>query len=210
MTRSSAKGELENMPHKAAVKITTRTSPLAEQFEFLRGLIASPKGVGAIAPSSAALARAIALQADPDQPGGVLELGPGTGVVTEALIARGFGAGRITAIEYDPEFVRRVRERCPGVNVIEGDAFALNRTLRPEDTGYCAIISGIPLLNWPQERRQALIEGALERVRPHAPFIQFSYGLTPPVPATDGFEVSRAAVIWANLPPARVWVYRTR
>ncbi len=198
------------MPHKAAVKISTRTSPLAEHFEFLRGLIASPKGVGAIAPSSAALARAIALQADPDQPGDVLELGPGTGVVTEALIARGFRPERITAIEYDPEFVRRVRERCPGVHVIEGDAFALDRTLRPEDSGCCAVISGIPLLNWPQERRQALIEAALDRVRPHAPFIQFSYGLTPPMPATDRFEVRRAAVIWANLPPARVWVYRSR
>ncbi len=198
------------MPDKAAAKISTRASPLAEQFDFLRGLIASPKGVGAIAPSSAALARAIALQADPDQPGGVLELGPGTGVVTEALIARGFAANRITAIEYDPEFVRRVRERCPGVNVIEGDAFDLNTTLRSEDTGYCAIISGIPLLNWPQERRQALIEGALKRVKPQAPFIQFSYGLTPPMPATDRFSVRRAAVIWANLPPARVWVYRAR
>lgn len=208
--RAPARGEHEDMPDKAAVKISTRTSPLAEQFEFLRGLIASPKGVGAIAPSSAALARAIALQADPDQPGEVLELGPGTGVVTEALIARGFEPERITAIEYDPEFVRRVRERCPGVNVIEGDAFALNRTLRPEDTGYCAIISGIPLLNWPPDRRQALIAAALDRVRPHAPFIQFSYGLTPPVPATDRFDVRRAAVIWANLPPARVWVYRAR
>ena len=208
MTTSLGKGEFENMPDKAAAKISPRTNPLAEQFDFLRGLIASPKGVGAIAPSSAALARAIALQADPDQPGGVLELGPGTGVVTEALIARGFAADRITAIEYDPEFVRRVRERCPGVNVIEGDAFDLGTTLKPEDTGYCAIISGIPLLNWPQERREALIEGALKRVRPHGPFIQFSYGLTPPMPATKQFSVRRAAVIWANLPPARVWVYR--
>ncbi|MDE2464309.1 MAG: methyltransferase domain-containing protein [Alphaproteobacteria bacterium] len=198
------------MPQKAAMKVSHRSSPLAEQFEFLRGLIASPKGVGAIAPSSAALARAIAAQADPDRPGPVLELGPGTGVVTEALIARGFRADRITAIEYDPEFVRRVRERCPGVNVIQGDAFALDTTLKPEDTGFCAIISGIPLLNWPIERRKALIEGALARVQPGAPLIQFSYGLTPPMPATERFDVRRAAVIWANLPPARVWVYRSR
>lgn len=198
------------MPQKAAMKVSHRSSPLAEQFEFLRGLIASPKGVGAIAPSSAALARAIAAQADPDKPGPVLELGPGTGVVTEALIARGFRADRITAIEYDPEFVRRVRERCPGVNVIQGDAFALDTTLKPEDTGFCAIISGIPLLNWPVERRKALIEGALARVQPGAPLIQFSYGLTPPMPATERFDVRRAAVIWANLPPARVWVYRSR
>lgn len=184
---------------------------LSEQFEFLRGLIASPKGVGAIAPSSPALTRAIAEAADPERQGPVLELGPGTGVVTEALIARGFSPERITAIEYDADFVRRVRRRCPGVNVIEGDAFALQETLGPPQAhSFAAVVSGIPLLNWPVAARRGLIEDALQRLQPGAPFIQFSYGLTPPVPSNERFSVRRAAVIWANLPPARVWVYTAR
>ena len=184
---------------------------LSEKWEFLRGLIASPKGVGAIAPSSPGLARALAAQTDPARPGSVLELGPGTGVVTEALIERGFAPERITAIEYDPDFAARVSERCPGVNVIQGNAFDLTRTLgEANGTSYTAVISGIPLLNWPMAQRRDLIEDAFRRLQPGAPFVQFSYGLTPPVPECKGFTVRRTALIWANIPPARVWVYRQR
>lgn len=184
-------------------------NPLTEQFEFLRGLIARPKGVGAIAPSSPALARAIASEIDPATSGPILELGPGTGVVTEALIERGVLPGRITAIEYDPDFAARVKNRCPGVTVIHGDAFNLAETLgHANGTPYAAIISGIPLLNWPMRARRALIEDAFRRLSPGAPFVQFSYGLTPPVPESADFTVRRAAVVWANIPPARVWVYR--
>ncbi len=184
-------------------------NPLAEQFEFLRGLIARPKSVGAIAPSSPALARAIAHEIDPALPGPVLELGPGTGVVTEALIERGIVPSRITAIEHDPDFVTRVSARCPGVTVIRGDAFNLGETLGPiNGAPYAGVISGLPLLNWPMAARRALIEDIFRRLSPGAPLVQFSYGLTPPVPANNGFAVRRAAVIWANIPPARVWVYR--
>ena len=186
-------------------------NPMSEHWEFLRGLIASPKGVGAIAPSSPALARAIAHQIDPALPGPVLELGPGTGVVTEALVERGIAPERITAVEYDPDFVGRVRVRCPGVTVIQGDAFNLTKTLSAANSsGFAGIVSGIPLLNWPPAERCGLIEDALGRLQPGAPFVQFSYGLTPPVAATERFSVTRTAVIWANLPPARVWVYRPR
>jgi len=186
-------------------------SPIAEHWEFLRGLIASPKGVGAIAPSSPALARAIARQVDPAMPGPVLELGPGTGVVTEALIEHVIAPERITAVEYDSDFVGRVRARCPGVTVIQGDAFNLTETLGTANGhAFAGIVSGIPLLNWPLAARRGLIDDALGRLQPGAPFVQFSYGLTPPMPATDSFTVKRAAVIWANLPPARVWVYRPR
>lgn len=187
------------------------SGPMSEHWQFLRGMIASPKGVGAIAPSSPALARAIAAEVDPARPGPVLELGPGTGVVTEALLERGIAPERVTAIEYDRDFVSRVRKRCPGVNVIEGDAFDLETTLNGTGkSGFAAIVSGIPLLNWPMPERQRLIEDALSRLQPGAPFVQFSYGLTPPMPATRTFAVRRAAVVWANLPPARVWVYSPR
>ncbi len=185
------------------------TNSAAAHLHFLKGLIARPKNVGAIAPSSPALARAIALQVDPSIPGPVLELGPGTGVVTEALIERGLAPARITAIEYDPDFARMVAARFPGVHVVQGDAFDLKRTLGNGDgEGFAAIVSGLPLLNHPVERRHALIEGALAKLKPGAPYIQFSYGTKPPIPAPPGATVKRAALILMNLPPARVWVYR--
>jgi len=181
----------------------------AEHLNFLRGLIARPKNVGAIAPSSPALAKAIAAQVDPSREGQVLELGPGTGVVTEALIERGIAQERITVIEYDREFAELVAKRFPKACVVRGDAFDFVRTLGAIlDQPFAAIVSGLPLLNHPPVKRRALIESALEHLHPGAPYIQFSYGTSPPIPATSRYTVKRAALIWKNLPPARVWVYR--
>jgi phosphatidylethanolamine/phosphatidyl-N-methylethanolamine N-methyltransferase len=178
-----------------------------EHLHFLKGLIARPKNVGAIAPSSARLARAIAAEVDPKVSGPVLELGPGTGVVTEALIQRGIAPERITAVEYDADFARLVQQRFPKVKVVRGDAFDLAKTLGDGEP-FAAIVSGLPLLNHPVARRHALIEGALARLKAGAPYVQFSYGTRPPIPAPAGSTVKRTALILLNLPPARVWVYR--
>jgi phosphatidylethanolamine/phosphatidyl-N-methylethanolamine N-methyltransferase len=182
---------------------------LSDNLRFLRALIARPKNVGAVAPSSRALARAIAAQVDPAMPGPVLELGPGTGVITQALLERGIDAARLTAIEYDPDFAAAVAARFRGVRVIQGDAFDLGSTLGPlAREPFAAVISGLPLLNFPVVRRRALIDGALSRLAPKAPLVQFSYGMHAPVVPPKGYSVHCAAFVWGNLPPARVWVYR--
>jgi phosphatidylethanolamine/phosphatidyl-N-methylethanolamine N-methyltransferase len=189
--------------------VTDTSQALADNLRFLRALIARPKNVGAIAPSSPGLARAIARQIDPGRPGPVLELGPGTGVITQALLERGIAAERLTAIEFDPDFAAALAARFPGIHVVQGDAFDLGRTLRSRDgEPFAAIVSGLPLLNFPVERRQALIAGAVARLAPGAPLVQFSYGVHAPVVPPPGHSVHRAAMVWANLPPARVWVYR--
>ncbi|HWA88421.1 MAG TPA: methyltransferase domain-containing protein [Rhizomicrobium sp.] len=178
----------------------------AQHLDFLRGLIARPKHVAALAPSSPALARAIASQVEPALDGPVLELGPGTGIVTEALIERGIAPERLTAIEYDPDFAKLVAERCPGVRVVRGDAFDF--AALTDGATFAAIVSGLPLLNHRPEERRALIETALHRLRPGAPFVQLSYGAYPPIPAPEGVALKRAALVLMNLPPARVWTYR--
>lgn len=180
---------------------------LVEEWRFLRGLAQRPRSVGAIAPSSPALAHALAAQI-PASIGPVLELGPGTGVVTEAILAQGIRPDRLTAVEYDEDFARHLTQRFPGVRIVRGDAFDLGVTLGPVDERYAAVVSGLPLLNHPAERRERLIADIFERLAPGAPFIQFSYGMQPPVPPTRSVEVHRAAFILFNLPPARVWVYR--
>ncbi len=178
----------------------------AQHLDFIRGLIARPKNVAALTPSSPALARAIAGQVDPALDGPVLELGPGTGIVTEALLERGIAPERLVAIEYDPDFAKLVAERCPGVRIVRGDAFDF-----PALTGgaqFAAIVSGLPLLTRPMTVRKALVETALRHLVPGAPFVQLSYGTNPPVPAPQGAALRRAALVLMNLPPARVWVYR--
>jgi phosphatidylethanolamine/phosphatidyl-N-methylethanolamine N-methyltransferase len=179
---------------------------LIDQGRFLLRLARRPKGVGAIAPSSAALARAMARQI-PETQGPVLELGPGTGVITGAILARGVPPEHVTAIEYDAEFASLVQKRFPRVHVVRGNAFDLARTL-PHAEPFAAIVSGLPLLNFPPAERSTLLEQVFSRLRPGAPFIQFSYGLKPPVSPPRGASVTRAAFIPFNAPPARVWVYR--
>ena len=178
---------------------------MPDNFRFLRALAASPKSIGAIAPSSPALARAMAAAVEPG--GEVLELGPGTGVVTEALVARGVAPEQLTLVEYDAELARLNAARFAAARVINGDAFQLDRTLG-HARSFCAIVSSLPLLNFPLAARARLIGDIFARLAPGAPFVQFSYGLHSPVVPPPGASVRRAAVIWLNLPPARVWVYR--
>jgi len=68
--------------------------------------------------------------------------------------------------------------------------------------------AGLPLLNFPVALRHSYMAGLIARLEPGAPVIQFSYGTQAPVSAPPGCVVSRAALVWANIPPARVWVYR--
>jgi phosphatidylethanolamine/phosphatidyl-N-methylethanolamine N-methyltransferase len=184
-------------------------STFADNLRFLRALIARPKNIGAIFPSSPQLAAAIARQIDPTLAGPVLELGPGTGVVTSAILERGIAPERLSLVEFDEDFARHNAARFPRVQVIQGDAFDLGKTLGARfDQPFAAIVSGLPLLNFPVLMRRRLVDGALARLAPGAPLIQFSYGTHAPVVPPQGHSVIRAAQVWANIPPARVWVYR--
>jgi phosphatidylethanolamine/phosphatidyl-N-methylethanolamine N-methyltransferase len=168
---------------------------------FLFRFLANPLRVGAIAPSSPYLARAMAGAADLS--GNVLELGPGTGVFTAALLARGLPPERLTLIEYDADFAAALRVRFAGTRVIEGDAFAFPELVG--DNRFSTIISGLPLLNYPRDQGRALIAAALSH---GASFVQFSYGWSAPVPEPEGASVTLVTRVWRNLPPAAVWVYR--
>ncbi len=184
-------------------------SRFADTLRFLRALIARPRHVGAVLPSGDALAAAMARQIDMARAGPVLELGPGTGVITRAILARGGTPARLVAVEYDEGFAHRLTLRFPAVEVIRGDAFDLDAALGVrEPAPFAAILSGLPLLNFPEGARSRLLEGALARLAPDAPFIQFSYGLKPPIAPPQGYGVTRAAFVLRNVPPARVWVYR--
>jgi phosphatidylethanolamine/phosphatidyl-N-methylethanolamine N-methyltransferase len=189
--------------------MTAPPDVLSGNLRFLRALMAHPKNIGAIMPSSRALGRAIARQVDPARPGPVLELGPGTGVLTQAVLERGITPGRLTLVEFDPDMAAFLAGHFDGVDVIEGDAFDLARTLGAKAREpFSAIISGIPLLNFPMARRRIFMEGVCRLLAPGAPLIQFSYGAHAPVVPSPDYSVTRTAMVWANLPPARVWVYR--
>jgi phosphatidylethanolamine/phosphatidyl-N-methylethanolamine N-methyltransferase len=182
-----------------------------DEFRFIRTLIEKPLSVGAVAPSGKALARVMANYVDPHATGPIVELGPGTGPVTEALVERGIDPARLTLVEYDPEFCRLLRRRFPAVNVVQGDAYNLRRTLdgvlrEPA----AAFVSGLPLFNKPLKMRLDLLDQAFALMRADAPFVQFTYNAISPIPRSHGrVRAEASGRVWRNFPPARVWVYRT-
>ncbi|ADZ72741.1 class I SAM-dependent methyltransferase [Polymorphum gilvum] len=201
------------MSAEKTLKSKTLLDKIQDELRFFRGWVDSPLTMGAISPSGPELARRIASFL-PVRPGGrYLELGPGTGVVTKAIFDRGVRPEDLVTIEYNADFCRLLRQRYPALTTIQGDAYALRKTLEqlgPVESGSLAgIVSGLPLFTRPPEVRQTLIEEGLALLEPGAPFIQFSYAFVPPVKPVPGWlELSRTDWIFRNLPPARVWVYR--
>ena len=173
---------------------------------FLRGLLDHPRDVSAPTPSSPALAAVIAGEVDPVLDGLVVELGPGTGVVTKALLDRGIAPARLLAIENNEFFVNLLARDLPRVRVIHGDAMEFEHYL-PRQAKIAAVVSGLPLLNFAPGRRRALIERALSLQPSGGRFVQLSYGWQPAVAANGRFCVSKI-VVWRNFPPAHVWTYR--
>jgi phosphatidylethanolamine/phosphatidyl-N-methylethanolamine N-methyltransferase len=184
-----------------------------DQARFLGAWLKNPLKTGAVAPSSRFLARLMASYVDPASKGPVIELGPGTGPVTQALIARGVDRSRLFAIEYSADFAKLLRQRFPGITVIQGDAYAIANTMRPFLTKPAsAIVSSLPLLTRPEQERAALLRAAFDLAEPDAPFIQFTYGGKPPIPANAlaKLSVEKSRTIFFNLPPARVFIYRDK
>ena len=176
---------------------------------FLRGMLSAPRTTGAISPSGRRLATVMAAQVDPSSPGPVVELGPGTGAFTQALIERGIAPERLLLIEFNSEFCDLLANRYPGVRIVEGDAYDVAGLVGEAGIAApSAIVSGLPLLNRPMEARRALIKSALELGSPGMPYIQFTYGFGPPVPAGQTHQLIGPRRVWFNFPPATVWVYR--
>lgn len=182
-----------------------------DEFRFFRSLVEKPLTVGAVAPSGKALARVMANYVDPASTGPVVELGPGTGPVTEALVERGVDPARLTLVEYDPQFCKLLQQRFPLARVVQGDAYNLRQTLAGVlREPAAAFVSGLPLFNKPLKMRLDLLDQAFGLMQPDAPFVQFTYNAISPIPRSHGRVRSEASGrVWRNFPPARVWVYRT-
>jgi len=175
--------------------------------EWLRG----PAAVGAICSSSRWLAGEIARRV-PAGEGLVVELGAGTGMVTEALLARGVSRNRLIVVERSEAFVGHLRRRFPGVTVICGDAAQLG-SLVPEALRIDALVSSLPLRSLPLAERRLIIEQWERALDPGGVLIQFTYDLRPQARTCScdhAFEVYDSRIVWANLPPARVLLARRR
>jgi len=197
------------MPLHTAARLEKKIQNL-DEVHFIRSWLEKPLSTGAVAPSSKLLARTMAAYVDPKAAGPVVELGPGTGPVTEALVAQGVDPARLVLVEFNPTFCRLLRSRYPEATVVQGDAYSLQRLLgsllrQP----VAAVVSGLPLFTKPLKTRLRLMQEAFALMAPQAPFVQFTYAVISPIPkALNGVTAEASERIWMNLPPARVWVYR--
>ena len=198
------------LPRKAPPPRPPVRDRIEDEARFLRSWLERPLVTGAVLPSGKMLARTMASYVDPRLSGPVIELGPGTGPVTEALVRRGVAPERLVLVEYNPEFCDLLSRRFPKATVMEGDAYDLRTTLRDVVTEpAAATLSSLPLFTKPLDMRLDLLAAAQDLMHPNAPFIQFTYAVVPPIPARGGaYTASRSNRVWLNLPPARVWVYR--
>lgn len=186
---------------------------IAETTLFLREAFGNPKRIGSIMPSSKGLARAMAawLPADPDSL--VLELGPGTGQVTRALLDEGLRPDRLVAIEWSSSLAHLVKRRFPGIHVINDDAFELERIARqhfPADRPIGAVISSLPLRNFGAIRGRHLCDAIASVVAPGGIVVQYSYHIhRPRIACMESLNQFDSRIIWRNLPPARLYAYAT-
>ncbi len=196
------------MPH-------SQKSSLADSARFIKQWIENPRLIGAVSPSGPALAKCMASFVDLSREGLIVELGPGTGPVTKALLARGVAPQRLVLVEYEHRFCAMLGERYPGVTIVQGDAYGLEKTLSGRiDAKVSTVVSSLPLLVRPERDRVELLHQAFKLMGDEGLFIQFTYGLAKsPMPlhahgVSGAYTGKGSAPILLNIPPARVWRYR--
>ncbi|MFH1341601.1 MAG: rRNA adenine N-6-methyltransferase family protein [Pseudomonadota bacterium] len=198
------------MPLQSSVRALKKPPRLDDEVRFLRSWIEKPLRMGAVMPSGKILARTMAQYVDVNSTAPVIELGPGTGAITNALIEHGIDQKRLVLVEYNPGFCALLRDRYPQARIVQGDAYALRDSLGDVLVAPAsAVVSGLPLVTQPMLKRLKLMRDAFLALAPGAPFVQFTYSVAPPIPKSlPGVSTEASERIWMNLPPARVWVYR--
>lgn len=200
------------MALQSSVRALKKPPRLDDEVRFLRSWIEKPLHMGAVMPSGRLLARTMARYIDGASSGPVIELGPGTGAITSALVERGIDQSRLVLVEFNPGFCALLRERYPQARIVQGDAYRLRDSLWDVlEEPAAAVVSGLPLVTKPLLTRLRLVRDAFNLLDHGAPFVQFTYSVAPPIPKSlPGVDTEASARIWMNLPPARVWVYRKR
>jgi len=181
---------------------------------FWRFGIKNPFKVGAVLPSSQTLGRAMAQEiAALPSTGIIVELGAGTGIVTQALLDAGIHKERLIIIEQNTDFCALLKKRFPDLQVLCADARELESILEErKNTRVCAIVSSLPLLAMSAEVQAAIMRASIAVMDEQSLFVQYTYGLNSPLSKKQIQELNvlanKAQRIWRNLPPATIWKYQ--
>jgi phosphatidylethanolamine/phosphatidyl-N-methylethanolamine N-methyltransferase len=176
---------------------------------FALAWVRDPRRVGAIAPASRALAQAIAREVSRVGPELLLEIGAGTGAITQALAALGPPPDRFFVVERDPGLVRHLHHRFPRAEVLHACATQLHALPLPV-AGSLVLVSSLPLMSMPRDEGRRCVQSMLTLLerQPNARLLQYTYAarhVRPFDQLPPGWRWRRVTTVWANLPPATVW-----
>jgi phosphatidylethanolamine/phosphatidyl-N-methylethanolamine N-methyltransferase len=188
---------------------------LSNPLPFLRGWFRDPVAVGWPFASSCWTARRLARAAlEVAIPGGgpVLELGAGTGPVTEALIEAGCPLDQVIAVERDAELCRTLERRFRGLPILHGDAIRIEEMLASTRIASVSVVlSGLPMRAIRPDDAARCYSGAFHLMPSGGTIIQYTYGYRSPVDleaAPLKLDARFVAREWRNFPPMGIWSYR--
>ncbi|MEK6746247.1 MAG: rRNA adenine N-6-methyltransferase family protein [Pseudomonadota bacterium] len=180
---------------------------------FIAAWLRSPLKIGAALPSSRSLARAMAAQVDTSMEGAVIELGAGTGVVTQALLEAEIAHDKLLVIERDKKLHSLLHAIFHDLKVLCADAMELESVLKNAGMDKVnAIVSSLPFITMPVAVRHGIQEQMAKVIGDSGIIVQFTYGPKSPINRSElkryGLVGKRVKLVLANVPPAHVWVYR--
>jgi len=179
---------------------------------FLKRLIRNPKSLGAIVPSSPMLANFICGHVPVNDDSYIVEIGAGTGRLTQSLLKAGVKPKNLAILEIDPDMCHFLRKNFPEIAVIQGNANQLHTLLPKTWIGNIStIISGIPMVNLSAECQEGIIQSCFQVLSHSGSLLQFTYGPTSPLSSKRlGLNKKRLGHVLMNFPPATVWQYWKR
>jgi phospholipid N-methyltransferase len=176
--------------------------------QFWKSWFKDPKLIGAVAPSGRALAKLMSTGLKPGAR--VIELGAGTGTVTEALLATGVRPEDLYLLERNEAFFDILSRRFPRSPLIAADALDLRERFASELGTFDFVVSGLPLLLFEPAQKAQLFDQIFAVLKPNGAYQQFTYGLRVPIDREnrERLKLKRKLLGWAaiNIPPA--FVYR--
>jgi phospholipid N-methyltransferase len=175
---------------------------------FLRGFLERPREVGSIIPSSRFLERRVVRFAAVSTARTIVELGPGTGGTTRAVLRAMHPDAKLLAIEIHPRFAQLLRQEVsdPRLCVYEGSATDLRDALRlfalPDPD---LVLSGIPFSTMPRDTARAILHAVHEALAPDGRFVAYQVRDRVELLGREVFGAARVETELLNLPPMRVF-----
>ena len=173
---------------------------------FWKVLFTNPRSIGAVIPSSPYLANSMSQCIAKTANSLILELGPGTGAITQGILKSGISPHQLFVLELSPHFAEQLKINFPDITVIEGNATQLSSLV--QNKKFDSIISSLPLRSLPTADREKILTEIPKVLVLPGKFIQFTYALMSREKFYPGsFKLTKSFIEWRNIPPARIDVF---